>query len=142
MRENEARVQGLQGACNQMRVKIDNVREALERQARLLEETHQRLEQLSGRLHQMEEQSRIRDLERLRAQEREEQRLEDERWVQEWEAMCISERLHPSKKEGRNRGDDGSEEADQRGNGSGDSLVPTNEMDQGTKRPHRQGVGL
>jgi len=89
IRENDKRVQG---TFSQMRTKMDLVRQALEQQTLALEQTHQRLSLLSNRLHQMEEQNRVRDLERLRAQEREEQRLEDERWAREWDALCISEK--------------------------------------------------
>ncbi|KAG0040818.1 hypothetical protein BGZ82_008876 [Podila clonocystis] len=82
MRENERM---MSSAFSQMKTKIDQVREALVRQTRVLEETHQRLEALSGRLTQMVEQGRLRDLERLRARQREEQRLDDKRWIREWD---------------------------------------------------------
>lgn len=75
-----------------MTQKIHQVREALERQTRVLEETHQKLELLSGRLTLMEHQSRVRELERIRVRRREEARLEDERWFQEWDALCASQR--------------------------------------------------
>ncbi|KAG0359992.1 hypothetical protein BG005_011763 [Podila minutissima] len=90
MRENERKVHS---AFTQMKSKIDQVRMALERQTRVLEETHQRLEALSSRLAQMEEQGRVRDLERLRARQREEQRLDDERWIREWEE-CRARMAH------------------------------------------------
>lgn len=77
-----------------MTQKIHQVREALERQTRVLEETHQKLELLSGRLTQMEQQSRVRELERIRVRRREEARLEDEKWFREWDALCISHRLN------------------------------------------------
>ena len=89
MRENERLVHK---AFSQMKTKIDQVREALERQTRVLEETHQRLESLASRLTLMEEQGRLRDLERLRAREREEARKEDERWIREWEA-CQAQQM-------------------------------------------------
>ncbi|KAG0340604.1 hypothetical protein BG000_011646 [Podila horticola] len=90
MRENERMVHS---AFTQMKTKIELVRDALERQTRVLEETHQRLEALSGRLAQMEEQGRVRDLERLRTRQREEQRLDDERWIREWEE-CRARMAH------------------------------------------------
>ncbi|KAG0083457.1 hypothetical protein BGZ92_010760 [Podila epicladia] len=90
MRENERKVHSV---FAQMKSKIDQVRLALERQTRVLEETHQRLEALSSRLSQMEEQGRVRDLERLRARQREEQRLDDERWIREWEE-CRARMAH------------------------------------------------
>ncbi|KAG0265588.1 hypothetical protein BGZ95_003280 [Linnemannia exigua] len=83
----------IQGNLTQMSQKIHQVREALERQTRVLEETHQKLELLSGRLTQMEQQSRVRELERIRVRRREEARLEDEKWMQEWDALCVSHRL-------------------------------------------------
>ncbi|KAG0051720.1 hypothetical protein BGZ89_003446, partial [Linnemannia elongata] len=83
----------IQGNLSQMTQKIHQVREALERQTRVLEETHQKLELLSGRLTQMEQQSRVRELERIRVRRREEARLEDEKWFREWDARCISHRL-------------------------------------------------
>ncbi|KAG0050550.1 hypothetical protein BGZ83_004673 [Gryganskiella cystojenkinii] len=122
-----------------MRVKIDNVRVALERQTQQLEETHRKLERLSGRLHHMEEQNRIRDLERLRAQAREEQRLEDERWIREWEAMCISEKLSHSKRNDCNRLDGCDEEEEGVHLGS---MVPSNELDHGTQTSRQQGAGM
>lgn len=76
-----------------MTQKIHQVREALERQTRVLEETHQKLELLSGRLTQMEQHSRVRELERIRVRRREEARLEDEKWFREWDALCVSHRL-------------------------------------------------
>ncbi|KAF9926158.1 hypothetical protein FBU30_004200 [Linnemannia zychae] len=89
-RENRRLVQG---NLSKMTQKIHQVREALERQTRVLEETHQKLELLSGRLTQMEEASRVRELERTRAIRREEARLEDERWLREWDALCSSHQL-------------------------------------------------
>ncbi|KAF9132970.1 hypothetical protein BGX30_012453 [Mortierella sp. GBA39] len=83
----------IQGSLSQMTQKIHQVREALERQTRVLEETHQKLELLSGRLTQMEQQSRVRELERVRARRREEARLEDEKWFREWDALCVSHRV-------------------------------------------------
>ncbi|KAK3848158.1 MAG: hypothetical protein J3R72DRAFT_485121 [Linnemannia gamsii] len=83
----------IQGNLTQMTQKIHQVREALERQTRVLEETHQKLELLSGRLTQMEQQSRVRELERIRARRREEARLEDEKWMQAWDELCDSHRL-------------------------------------------------
>jgi hypothetical protein len=83
----------IQGSLSQMTQKIHQVREALDRQTRVLEETHQKLELLSGRLTLMEQQSRVRELEKSRARRREEARLEDERWLQEWDALCASYRL-------------------------------------------------
>lgn len=91
MRENERVVHK---AFSQMKTKIDQVREALVRQTRVLDETHQRLESLALRLTQMEEQGRLRDLERLRAREREEARKEDERWIREWEACQAQKMVH------------------------------------------------
>ncbi|KAF9152939.1 hypothetical protein BG015_004417 [Linnemannia schmuckeri] len=82
----------IQGNLSQMTQKIHQVREALERQTRMLEETHQKLELLSSRLTQMEQQSRVRELERTRMRRREEARLEDEKWMQEWDALCASHR--------------------------------------------------
>ncbi|KAF9543911.1 hypothetical protein EC957_000362 [Mortierella hygrophila] len=83
----------IQGSLSQMTQKIHQVREALERQTRVLEETHQKLELLSGRLTHMEQQSRVRELERIRARRREEARLEDEKWFREWDALCGSHQV-------------------------------------------------
>ncbi|KAG0312661.1 hypothetical protein BGZ99_009333 [Dissophora globulifera] len=81
VRENK---RAMQGTVEQMAFRISQVREALQRQTLALEDTHTKLEQLSGRLTQMEEQSRKRELERARTRQREAQRLEDERWRREW----------------------------------------------------------
>ncbi|KAF8932950.1 hypothetical protein BGZ47_011091 [Haplosporangium gracile] len=83
----------IQGSLSQMTQKIHQVREGLARQTRMLEETHQKLELLSGRLTQMEQQSRVRELERTRTRRKEEARLEDEKWMQEWDMLCASHRL-------------------------------------------------
>ncbi|KAG9322385.1 hypothetical protein KVV02_005268 [Mortierella alpina] len=80
----------LEGTVTQMAQKIHQVRDALERQTRVLEETHQKLAQLSNRLSQMEYQNRAKELERRRAREREEQRLEDERWIRAWDDLHMS----------------------------------------------------
>ncbi|KAF9370113.1 hypothetical protein CPB97_003014 [Podila verticillata] len=98
MRENERKVHK---SFSQMKTKIDQVRGALECQTRVLEETHRRLESLALRLTQMEEQGRLRDLERLRAREREEARKEDERWIREWEACQAQKTVHCSGGDGR-----------------------------------------
>ncbi|KAF9284190.1 hypothetical protein BGZ68_004847 [Mortierella alpina] len=80
----------MEGTVTQMAQKIHQVRDALERQTRVLEETHQKLAQLSNRLSQMEYQNRVKELERRRAREREEQRLEDERWIRAWDDLYMS----------------------------------------------------
>ncbi|KAI8604216.1 hypothetical protein EDD21DRAFT_438012, partial [Dissophora ornata] len=79
----------MQGTIAQMALKISQVREALLRQTQVLEETHNKLELLSGRLSQMEQQTRSRELERVRLRQREAQRLEDERWMREWDKLHI-----------------------------------------------------
>ncbi|KAF9105295.1 hypothetical protein BGX29_000241 [Mortierella sp. GBA35] len=93
----------IQGNLTQMTQKIHQVREALERQTRVLEETHQKLEMLSGRLTQMEQQSRVGELERIRIRRREEARLEDERWFREWDELCISHRLKDTTASGQDQ---------------------------------------
>lgn len=111
-----------------MKTKIDLVRQALEQQTLALEQTHQRLSLLSNRLHQMEEQNRVRDLERLRAQEREQQRLEDERWTREWDALRISETksVHGSCSEGAGCTTGGAEQ---------DPTMPNMEANRGDRLP-------
>ncbi|KAG0216591.1 hypothetical protein BGX33_012449 [Mortierella sp. NVP41] len=86
-----------------MTQRIHQVREALERQTRVLEETHQKLEMLSRRLTQMEQQSRVGELERIRIRRREEARLEDERWFREWDELCISHRLKDTTASGQDQ---------------------------------------
>ncbi|CAO3573988.1 unnamed protein product [Mortierella alpina] len=84
----------LEGTVTQMAQKIHQVRDALERQTRVLEETHQKLAQLSSRLSQMEYHNRAKELERRRAREREEHRLEDERWIRAWDDLHMRGERH------------------------------------------------
>ncbi|KAF9429932.1 hypothetical protein BGZ94_008971 [Podila epigama] len=95
MRENERLVQN---AFAQIKSKIELVREALERQTTVLNQTHSRLERLASRLTLMEEQSRVRDLERLREQQRQQHHIEDSRWCREWD-VCQAQLLLQSQQE-------------------------------------------
>ncbi|KAG0245117.1 hypothetical protein BGX31_007961 [Mortierella sp. GBA43] len=79
----------MQGAIAEITLKIRQVRDALVHQTSVIEETHSKLEILSDRLAQMEQQNRARELERKRAMELEIQRLEDERWMKEWDKECL-----------------------------------------------------
>ncbi|KAF8969517.1 hypothetical protein BGZ46_010681 [Entomortierella lignicola] len=90
----------MQGTIAQMAHKIHQVREALQRQTQLLEDTQGRLELLSGRLGQMEIQNRARELERVRVTQREIRRKEDELWIKEWDEMCIDGNLDYKQTEG------------------------------------------
>ncbi|KAF9896782.1 hypothetical protein BX616_006771, partial [Lobosporangium transversale] len=79
---------------------ITQVRQALQRQNEVLEDAHLRLEQLTGRLTQVEERNRIREVKLARAREeerREQQRQDDERWINEWNRFCISTSNHLQK---------------------------------------------
>ncbi|KAI7819407.1 hypothetical protein BC939DRAFT_460162 [Gamsiella multidivaricata] len=90
-RENR---KAMQGSITQMAQKIQQVREALDRQTRVLEETHGRLEMLSSRLNQMEQHSRAREVERIRTRRRETQQVEDKWWVREWDRIHMEEKEH------------------------------------------------
>jgi uncharacterized coiled-coil protein SlyX len=126
----------MQGAIAEITLKIRQVRDALVHQTSVIEETHSKLEILSDRLAQMEQQNRARELERKRAMELEIQRLEDERWMKEWDKECLkrerqaadrhlsSQVLSGSTKNrirDNNSGSSGSGSGNGSGNGSGDS---------------------
>ncbi|KAF9980082.1 hypothetical protein BGZ65_005575 [Modicella reniformis] len=81
-RENKRVVQG---AIAQISHKVHQVREALQRQSHAIEETQSKLELLFSRLAQMEQQNRARGMKRNRQLQQDIQRLEDERWMREWD---------------------------------------------------------
>ncbi|KAF9099799.1 hypothetical protein BGX27_000526, partial [Mortierella sp. AM989] len=101
----------MQGTIAQMAHKIHQVREALQRQTQVLEDTQNKLELLSGRLSQMEQQNRARELERVRAKQREVQRLEDERWMREWDKISFSKKLEGGQNEGSSENEGSKSEA-------------------------------
>lgn len=72
----------------QISLKIHQVREELDYQARAIEEAQSRLELLTSRFEQLEQQNRTRELKI----EREIQRLDDERWMRGWDKFCIEKK--------------------------------------------------
>ncbi|KAG0244318.1 hypothetical protein BGW41_008082 [Actinomortierella wolfii] len=81
IRENE-RI--MQNTLLQMKVKVDQVRQALDRQTRALEETQRRLTMLANKLNHMEDRGRQREQARIREQILQAQKAEDDRWFSEW----------------------------------------------------------
>ncbi|KAG0238147.1 hypothetical protein BGW42_007138 [Actinomortierella wolfii] len=81
IRENE-RI--MQNTLLQMKVKVDQVRQALDRQTRALEETQRRLTMLASKLNHMEDRGRQREQARIREQILQAQKAEDDRWFSDW----------------------------------------------------------